>query len=158
MDIEMPHVSGIEALQSIKKEIPEAKVMLLTAVDEDDKVFSALCFGASGYALKADTQMLEKAVLDAEEGNAYFSPTIAIKVARLFKSKIATAQKGYVELSKRQLEMLNGLAEGKTNEAIAEELHIGFDAVRFHIKGIFEKLQVNSALLAVKEAILRGII
>jgi DNA-binding NarL/FixJ family response regulator len=158
MDIEMPNVSGIEALQAIKKVLPDTKVLLLTGVEADDKIFAALCFGASGYALKTDEEGIERAIEDVEKGGGYFSPSVAAKIARLFKNNFVRTQKAYVALSPKELEVLTDMVEGLKSKEIAKKRFIAFDTVRGYVKEIYIKLHVNSAQAAVREAILRGMV
>ena len=158
MDIEMPFVSGVEALQQIKSTIPATKVLMLTSVEADDKIFAALCFGASGYVLKTDEENIEKAVEDVNSGGGYFSPSIGVRIARLFQSHIATNQKGYVELTDKQKDVLTCMVDGMKSKEIGEKLFMAFDTVRGHVKEIYRKLHVNSAQEAVREAIQRGLV
>ena len=158
MDIEMPVVSGIEALENIKKVFPSTKVLLLTGIEADDKIFAALCFGASGYALKTDGDGIEKAIEDVDNGGAYFSPSVAARVARLFKNHFIRTQAHYVALTERETEVLSDMVEGLMSKEIAKKRLMAFDTVRGHVKSIYVKLHVNSAQAAVREAILRGIV
>ncbi len=158
MDIEMPIVSGIEALEAIKKVMPQTKVLLLTGIETDDKIFAALCFGASGYALKTDEDGIERAVEDVYKGGSYFSPSVAARVIRLFQSHFIRTQPHYVELTPKETEVLTDMVEGLKSKEIAKKRFIAFDTVRGHVKEIYVKLHVNSAQAAVREAILRGIV
>jgi DNA-binding NarL/FixJ family response regulator len=158
MDIEMPIVSGIEALQAIKKVLPDTKVLLLTGVEADDKIFAALCFGASGYALKTDEEGIEKAVEDVKNGGSYFSPSVAARVVRLFQNNFVRTQADYVALTDKETQVLTDMVEGLKSRQVAQKRLMAFDTVRGHVKEIYLKLHVNSAQAAVREAILRGIV
>jgi DNA-binding NarL/FixJ family response regulator len=158
MDIEMPVISGIEALQAIKKILPATKVLLLTGIEADDKIFAALCFGASGYALKTDEEGIERAIEDVEKGGAYFSPSVAARIARLFQNHFVRSQAHYVALTEKETIVLTDMVDGLKSKAIAQKRLMAFDTVRGHVKEIFIKLHVNSAQEAVREAILRGIV
>jgi DNA-binding NarL/FixJ family response regulator len=158
MDIEMPVVSGIDALQAIKKVFPETKVLLLTGIEAEDKIFAALCFGASGYALKTDEDGIERAVEDVDNGGAYFSPSVAAKIARLFQNHFVRTQPNHVELTTKEKDVLTDMVEGLKSKAIAQKRLMAFDTVRGHVKEIYAKLHVNSAQEAVREAILRGLV
>ncbi len=157
MDIEMPFVSGLEALQEIKKALPNTKVLMLTSVEEDDKIFAALCFGALGYVLKTDEENIEKAIEDVHGGGGYFSPSIGSRIVKLFQQHVPNAQKEYIELTPKELEVLTCMVNGMKSKEIAIKLFMAFDTVRGHVKEIYRKLHVNSAQEAVREAILRGL-
>ena len=161
MDIEMPFVSGIEALQAIKAVYPKAKVMMLTVFDQDDKILAALRNGALGYALKNfeqsdDVDKLEQGIIDVYKGGGYFSSEIAAKVIKAFQEDIQKPH--YVALTERQIEVLNYMVKGHNRKMISAELNITVDTVGDHIKEIYKKLHVNSASEAVREAIVRKII
>ena len=161
MDIDMPGVSGIEALEQIKVAQPEVKVMMMTIFDDADKIFAALRNGASGYMLKNfDNEdapdKLEQAILDVNKGGGFMSPTIAAKVMRSIED--AAKKTHYVALTDRQKDVLECMVKGMNRKMVAAHLHITVDTVGDHIKEIYKKLHVNSASEAVREAILRKIV
>jgi DNA-binding NarL/FixJ family response regulator len=161
MDIEMPFVSGIEALQAIKEACPNTKVMMLTVFDQDNKIFASLRNGALGYALKNfeqhdEVDKLEQGIIDVNNGGGYFSPEIAAKVIRAFQEDVQKPH--YVALTDRQIEVLNCMVKGMSRKMISDTLSITVDTVGDHIKEIYRKLHVNSASEAVREAIVRKII
>jgi len=156
MDIEMPEVSGIDAVKLIRQHFPELKVIMQTVFEDDDKVFYSICFGASGYILKntAPAAMLQ-AIREAHEGGAPLTPIIASKVLKLFQQHPDTlqfAQKDY-KLSQREKEVLEALVKGYGLKMVADELQISYDTVRTHIKHIYEKLHVASMTEAVSKAL-----
>jgi DNA-binding NarL/FixJ family response regulator len=159
MDINMPGISGIEALKKIKAASPNTKILMLTSHDDDDKVFAAICNGASGYRLKNDNpDMLEKAVSDVEEFGGYMTPSIAAKVMQMFQHQLVKTQPDYAALTDRQKEVLSRLVQGMSYKMIAGDLDISYETVCDHIKSIYKKLHVNSASEAVREAIIRRIV
>jgi DNA-binding NarL/FixJ family response regulator len=154
MDIQMPGVSGIEAMKQIKVHFPDTKVLIQTVFEDNHSIFTAICGGASGYVLKnPDPDELIKAIFDVMQGGASMSPTIALKALNLFKSQFVQAQPTYVDLSEREREVLGHMVKGLSYKMIAEVCCISYDTVHFHIKNIYKKLHVNSAPEAVAKAI-----
>lgn len=153
MDIDMPGMSGIEAVKLVSKHFPEIKVLMLTVFDEDEKIFKAICNGACGYLLKrTDPAEMIQATKEACDGGAPMSPSIAMKVLQMFRQQqVVPAEE--TNLSVRELEVLHFLAKGLSYKMIATECHISIDTVRFYIKKIYEKLHVHSMTEAVSKAI-----
>lgn len=159
MDIQMPGINGLDALRLIKAASPNTHVMMLTTFDDDEKIFAAICYGASGYAMKSDElDRLETAMGDVKAGGGYMSPSIAAKVMKMFQNQLVRKQPEYADLTDRQKEVLQAMVNGKSRKMIGEHLKIGYDTVGDHIKEIYRKLHVNSASEAVREAILRRIV
>lgn len=154
MDISMPHLSGIDAMISIKKQKPTAKILMQTVHDEDDKIFAAICAGALGYILKNSTpEQYLQAIEEVNLGGSHLSPTIAAKVLRMFQNQFVKEQPNYVDLSVREREILNCLVKGMSYKMIADKCFISFNTVCTHVKHIYEKLHVNSAPEAIIKAI-----
>ena len=154
MDIQMPGVSGIEALQKIKAVLPDTKVLMQTVFEDEHRIFAAICGGASGYVLKSpDPEVILQAVLDVEKGGAAMSPTIAMKVMRMFQNQFVQAQPTYIDLTEREREILACMVKGMSYKMIADACCVSFHTVHWHIKHIYEKLHVNSAPEAVVKAI-----
>lgn len=157
MDIEMPGMNGVEAVRVIKRKFPEITVVMQTVFEDDDKVFDAICSGASGYLLK-DTppSRLMESIKEAYEGGAPMSPTIAKKTLNLFQ-KFLSPLSGNTHidyhLSPREKEVLELLVKGFSYKMIAASCGISFDTVRTHIRNIYEKLHVASMSEAVAKAI-----
>lgn len=158
MDIQMPGKTGIEALIEIRKAKMTTKVLILTGFDDDDNIFSSLRAGANGYALKATEDEAEginliQAIKDVatSERCGYMSPSIAFKVINFFNDKTIFEKPNFKPLSARQKEILELLADGLSRKMIADEMGIKEYTVGDHIKAIYEKLDVNSALEAVKK-------
>ncbi len=154
MDIQMPQVSGIEAVAEIKQAFPSVSILMQTIFDDDDKVFAALCAGASGYLLKGTPlEKVLEAVKEVHSGGAPMSPAIARKVLATFQEKNKeNAKHDYEDLTTREREILGYLAKGLSYKMIADTCHIAMGTVNTHLKKIYEKLHVNSATEAVAKA------
>ena len=154
MDIQMPGISGIEAMIAIKSKMPETKILMQTIHDEDDKIFAAICAGASGYILKSSRpdQYLQ-AIEEVNMGGSHLSPNIAVKVLNMFQNQFVKEQASYIDLSKREKEILGCLVKGLSYKLIADKCFISVNTVCTHIKHIYEKLHVNSAPEAIMKAL-----
>jgi DNA-binding NarL/FixJ family response regulator len=148
MDIELHNsINGIEATLLLKEEFPDLNIVMHTIFEDNDKVFQSLQAGASGYLLKTATpEKLLEGLTDAANGQAAITPSIAYKIIHwLPKTMPLEKQKPSINiLSDRQKDVLEGIVAGKGYKTIAEELFISADTVRFHIKKIYELLQVHS--------------
>ena len=160
MDIRMPKLSGIEATRRIRSELPNTQVLVLTAYDDDQYIFSLLQAGASGYLLKtAPIGDLLNAIHQVYAGESPLAPSIARKVVAKFAGG---NQPGPIEtesidqLTAREVEILQYLARGSSNRDIAEALFISERTVQAHLTNIFAKMQVTSRLEAVLKAIRLG--
>jgi DNA-binding NarL/FixJ family response regulator len=152
MDIDMPGMSGIEAVQKIRKFNTLIPIVMLTVFDDNTHVFEALQAGASGYLLKKHiSTRLFDAIAEVLEGGAPMSPSIARMVLASMQQKPA-AENPY-QLTAREKEILTSLSKGNSYKLIASEFEISIDTVRTHIKKIYEKLQVHSQTEAVSKAI-----
>lgn len=150
MDLQMPGMSGIDAISAICAEAPKARIIVLTTYEGDAQAVRALKAGASAYLLKSS---LRKELLDAirlvHSGRRYVPAEIAQDIA------IHAAQE---PLSEREMSVLKLVAEGKANKVIAWELSLSEDTVKAHLRSIFSKLDVNDRTQAVTLALRRGII
>ncbi len=157
MDIEMPGTNGLEALRLIKKQFPQLNVLMQTVFEDDDKIFEAICNGASGYILKnTPPSRILDAIVETYQGGAPMSPVIARKVLQLMQSKYATPGEVPVEdfkLTVRELEILTLMVEGLSYKMIADRCKISFETVRSHINSIYRKLHVATMTEAVAKAI-----
>jgi len=154
MDIEMPVVSGIEAVSIIREKYPELKILMETIFDEDEKIFQSICNGAQGYILKnTPPDRILNAIREVYEGGAPMTPTIASKVLRLFKTNLSGKADKSFGLSSRENEILKCLVEGMSYKMVAETCFISADTVNGHIKNIYKKLEVHSKSEAVVKAI-----
>ena len=157
MDLQMPDVTGIEATRRILYTSPHIAVLVITMFEDDDSVFAALRAGARGYVLKGTlkTEIL-RAIRAVHSGEAIFGPEIAKRLMHYFASPPPTAPPyAFPELTEREREILNLIAQHQTNPEIAERLELSLKTVRNHVSNIFSKLQVvdrAQAILRAKEA------
>lgn len=171
MDIGLPGMSGIEGVRRAKAQVPDLNILILTVYDENDLVFEALCAGACGYLVKkTPPARLLEAIQEAHGGGSPMSSHIARKVVNLLRQTSAPQASpvdGLVVppkddegslLTARERDILNGLAEGNSYQALAKGLNISTDTVRFHIRNIYRKLHVHSQSEAVAKALRKGII
>ncbi|MES2797396.1 MAG: response regulator transcription factor [Bacteroidota bacterium] len=153
MDIQMPNQSGLEALVVVKSKFPQVRVLMQTVFDDDDKVFAAICGGASGYILKnPKPESYVQAIKDVYAGGSHLSPSISAKVLNMFTLQFANKET-YVELTKREKEILQKMVEGHSYKMIADDLFVSVTTICTHIRHIYEKLHVNSAPEAVVKAL-----
>jgi DNA-binding NarL/FixJ family response regulator len=153
MDINMPGISGIEAVQMIKEKFPQVHILMQTVFDDNDKIFAAICAGASGYMLKKTPppKMIE-AIRETYLGGAPMTASVAVKVLQMFRQQ--TGEKAeFIDLSEREKEVLALLVKGKSYKAIAAACFISIDTVSTHVRHIYEKLHVHSKSEAVAKAI-----
>lgn len=156
MDIDMPEMDGITTVQIAKKNYPEIHFIMNTVFDDDERIFSALQAGASGYLLKDESvQSILFAVECVEKfGAAPLSPSLAKKAYSFIqKNKVETHNSDPNPLSERETLILKALAEGKSYMVIAEENFISPHTVRKHMTNIYEKLHVNSKVQAINQAV-----
>lgn len=158
LDIQMPELTGIEAARQIKAQLPEVKVLVLTAYDDDPYIFAMLQAGASGYILKnAPSEELVRAVRTVAQGGSALDPAVTAKVMnQLASGKPAGAQAAIEGLTERELDVLRLAAKGYTNRAIGRELGISDRTVQGHMANIFGKLGVNTRTEAVLLAVKQG--
>jgi NarL family two-component system response regulator LiaR len=161
MDIAMPRMDGIEATKVLAREHPDVDVVILTKFDDDEAVFAALKAGARGYVLKdAGLDEVRRAILEAASGEAYLSPAMVQRVLGEFRRASSYAKESravFGELSRREMEVLELLAQGLRNRQIAERLFLSEKTVKTHIGAILRKLHLNdrteAALLAQKHGL-----
>jgi DNA-binding NarL/FixJ family response regulator len=152
MDINMPHVNGIEGLKLVRKQFPKIKILMQTIFDDDDKILDCIINGADGYLLKkAPPLKIIEAIQEVMEGGAPMTPAVARKVLQLVNNKNKKAIVKDVTLTSREEEILYLLMQGHSYKMIAEEANIAFATVNTHITHIYQKLQVKNAVEAVKK-------
>lgn len=162
MDIEMPGINGIEATRIITEQFPEIKILIQTVFNDSEKIFHALCAGASGYILKNDPPSKQiEAVQEVFNGGAPMSSSIAQKVLQFFSKKnvilVAPENLDY-HLSEREKEILVLITQGHNLRSIAEKSFISYETVRTHVKKIYKKLHVASRNEAIMKARQQGLI
>lgn len=166
MDIKMPECSGLDALKLIKAELPDIKVVVLTASEEDDNLFSAIKWGASGYLLKnINAGELIEMLVDIEKGEASFSPVLAAKLLKEFRSYDsgraqwqASGDMKRDKLTERQLEVLELVAKGITYKDIGEALGLTERTVKYHMARILEQLHLENRAQVIAYAAHMGLV
>jgi DNA-binding NarL/FixJ family response regulator len=162
MDIEMPGMTGIEAVKQIKKEFPQIQVLMQTVFEDDDRVFDSICSGASGYILKnfLNTKLIDS-ITELQYGGSPMSPSIARKVLNKMQQIpqfVRPEEAPNYDLTPREKEVLSCIVEGLAYKMIADKLTISYETVRSHVKKIYEKLHVASLTEAVSKAMKERIV
>jgi DNA-binding NarL/FixJ family response regulator len=152
-DIGLPGMNGIEGVRILKEQFPQMTVLMITVYDDDDRIFDALCAGASGYLLKRTppAKLLEN-IREAADGGAPMSPEVAMRVIKLFRDVRPPERVDY-DLTPHETRLLKLLVEGHNYTTAAEELRVSYNTVKFHMRHIYEKLQVHSKSEAVAKAL-----
>lgn len=162
MDIEMPGMTGIEALVKIKKQFPNVQVLMQTVFEDDDRVFDSICAGASGYILKnfLNTKLVDS-INELQYGGSPMSPSVARKVLNKMQSVSSVIRPENTpdyHLTPREKEVLSCLVNGLSYKMIGAQLNISYETVRSHVKKIYEKLHVASLTEVVAKAINQRIV
>lgn len=158
MDLKMPGMNGIEATRWIIERQPNIGILVITMFDDDDSVFAAMRAGARGYLLKdADKDELVRAIVAVEKGGAIFSPAIAQRMIQYFTASSArqpasTKSAEFSELTERELEILDLIAQGYNNMIIANKLSLSIKTVQNYVSSILTKLQVADRAQAIVRA------
>jgi len=161
LDVSMPRLNGIEATRQIRAALPDTQVLALTMHSDDTYVFQLLKAGASGYVLKrAAATDLVQAVRAARRGEAFLYPAIAKAVVADYLKRLESGEgrEAYDGLTEREREILTLVAEGVTNQDIAERLYISIKTVQTHRAHIMEKLSLHDRTQLVRYAIRKGLI
>jgi len=162
MDINLPGMNGVECVRQLKQLLPQTQVVMLTAYEDTENIFSSLAAGASGYLLKRSksAEILE-ALRDVQNGGSPMSTHIARKVVQSFQASnrpaaaAAPAAELTEDLSPREQEVLDLLSQGFMYKEISDKLGIGFETVRTYIRRIYEKLHVRTRTEAVAKVLRR---
>lgn len=156
MDIEMPKMNGIEATEIIKNKYPQIKIIMLTVFDNDENIFKSIKAGADGYFLKeVNPKELKDGILETLAGGAAMTPSIAMKTLKLLREPIVFEDCkpcDEVNLTPREIEVLEQLSKGLKYEAIAQNLFLSAGTIRKHVENIYTKLQVHNKLEAIQKA------
>jgi DNA-binding NarL/FixJ family response regulator len=153
MDIGLPGMSGIQALQILKERYPNMLLLMLTVYDDDERIFDARCAGASGYLLKkTPPAKLLESLSEAAAGGAPMSPEVARRVIALFR-EIRPPDRATYDLTPHETRLLKLFVEGHNYKAAAAELGVSVHTVSFHLRSIYDKLQVHSKSEAVAKAL-----
>jgi DNA-binding NarL/FixJ family response regulator len=151
-DLELSGMNGIEGILILKERYPDLLVLILTAYD-DDRIFDALCAGACGYLLKTTPPVkLLESLREAVMGGAPMSPEVASRVITLFR-EIRSPERCDYELTPHETRLLRLLVEGHNYTTAAAELKVSYNTIKFHMRHIYEKLQVHSKSEAVSKAL-----
>ena len=156
MDIEMPGTDGIQATQLLSREFPGIRIIIQTVFNDSEKIFKALCAGASGYILKNDppNKYLE-AITEVYNGGASMNVSVAKKALAFFSQvnlQVFPTEDMEHQLSNREKEILSLMTQGMDYKTIADKIFISYDTVRTHVKHIYKKLHVNSRAEALQKA------
>jgi DNA-binding NarL/FixJ family response regulator len=153
MDLRLPGLNGIEATRQIVADSPHTAVVVLTMFDDDDSIFAALRAGARGYLLKgADQEQIRRAVHAAAAGEAIFGAQIATRVIAYFTAQPGRAPAPFPQLTDREREVLELVAQGRPNATIAARLQLSQKTIRNNVSNILTKLQVADRAQAIVRA------
>jgi DNA-binding NarL/FixJ family response regulator len=142
MDIEMPGIDGISAVQKIRQNFPHVRVIMQTVFEDEARIFASLQAGAEGYILKNNSaEKIIQSIREVNEGGASMTPSVALRVMRFFNQ--AKTNDPY-SLTQKEKEVLTLLSEGNSYKMVAGKLNISYSTVNSHIKNIYEKLHVHS--------------
>lgn len=157
MDVVMPEMDGIEATKAILKEWPEAKIIILTSFIDDEKVYPAIEAGAASYILKTSTaEEIAKTIRQTDAGESVLEPEVTTKMMNHISNQNKTEL--YDDLTNREREVLQLIAQGKSNQEIADELFITLKTVKTHVSNILSKLQVEDRTQAAIYAFKHGLV
>jgi DNA-binding NarL/FixJ family response regulator len=157
-DLGLPGMSGIEGIKILREKMPDTPFIALTVYDDNERIFAALCAGACGYLLKnTQPSRLLEALRETVAGGAPMSPEVARQVVALFRDFAPPPNAAY-HLTPQEKEILKLLTEGHGYKTAAYQLGISYHTVSFHLRNIYEKLQVHSMSEAVAKALREKIV
>src|SRR5262244_2074155 len=149
IDIGLPGMSGVEGVRLLKERYPQLVILMQTVYDDDERIFDALCAGASGYLLKkTQPARLLEGLREAASGGAPMSPEVAARVIKLFR-EIRPPERADYELTPHETRLLKLFVAGHNYKSAAAELGVTVHTVSFHLRSIYDKLQVHSKTEAV---------
>jgi DNA-binding NarL/FixJ family response regulator len=153
LDLGLPGMSGIEGIAVLRERFAALQVLVLTVYDDDDRIFDAVCAGASGYLLKkTPAERLLASIREVADGGAPMSPEVAHRILGLFQKVRPPSQVDYA-LTPHERRLLRMLVDGHNYKTAAAELHVSVNTVSFHMRRIYDKLQVHSKSEAVAKAL-----
>ena len=153
-DVGLPGMNGIEGIRKIKAQSPSTHIIMLTVYDDHDKVFNAICAGASGYLLKnSSEENIASAIQEVLQGGAPMNPRVARMVLDMFSRQHMAPQKNDYGLTAREKEILDLMVKGLIKKEIAEQLGVSYHTVNNQLRSIYEKLHVNTRGGAVAKAL-----
>ena len=156
-DIGLPGMDGISGIAILKERFPELLILMLTVYDDNERIFDALCAGACGYLLKKTPwAKLVDALKEAVDGGSPMSPEVARRVINLFR-EIKPPKEATYELTPHEVRLLRMLVEGHSYKTAANELHVSVNTIKFHLRHIYDKLQVHTKSEAVAKALRHGL-
>ncbi|HXI93321.1 MAG TPA: response regulator transcription factor [Blastocatellia bacterium] len=157
-DIGLPGMDGIEGARILKERYPNLLLLMLTVYDDDERIFDAMCAGASGYLLKkTPPARLIESLREAVQGGAPMSPEVARRVITLFR-EIRPPERADYELTPHETRVLKLFVEGHNYKTAASELGVSVNTINFHVRSIYEKLQVHTRSEAVAKALLNRLV
>jgi DNA-binding NarL/FixJ family response regulator len=157
-DIGLPGMSGIEGIRILKERYPELLILMLTVYDDDERIFDAMCAGASGYLLKkTPPAKLLESLKEAVGGGAPMSPEVARRVITLFR-EIRPPDRADYQLTPHETRLLKLFVEGHIYKTAAVELGVSINTINFHVRNIYEKLQVHTRSEAVAKALVNRLV
>jgi len=157
-DIGLPGMNGIEGTRILRERFPEVPILALSVYDDDDNVFNAICAGASGYLLKnTPPGRLLESLREVADGGAPMSPEVARRVVTVFRQFRPPDRASY-RLTPQEMALLTLMVEGHHYKTAADAMGISINTVSFHLKHIYEKLQVHSKTEAVAKALRERVI
>jgi len=157
-DIGLPGMSGIDGVRRLKELCPNLLVLMLTVYDDDERIFDAMCAGACGYLLKkTPPARLIASLQEAVDGGAPMSPEVARRVIALFR-EIRPPDRAEYHLTPHETRLLKLFVEGHNYKTAAVELKVSVNTINFHVRSIYDKLQVHSRSEAVAKALLNRLV
>jgi len=158
VDIGLPGISGIEGIRVLKERYPKLPLLTLTVYEDDEMIFDALCAGACGYLLKKTSPArLIESLKEVMEGGAPMSPEVASRVIKLFRD-IRPPERADYKLTPHEIRLLKLVVDGHNYKTAASELGVSVTTVAFHMRNIYDKLQVHSKSEAVAKALRNRIV
>ena len=156
-DIGLPGIDGIRGVSILKERYPDLVILMLTVYDDNERIFDALCAGACGYLLKKTPWVkVVESLKEAVDGGSPMSPEVARRVIDLFR-EIKPPKEADYELTPHEVRLLRMLVEGHSYKTAAAELHVSVITIKFHLRHIYDKLQVHTKSEAVAKALRHGL-